>query len=285
MPNRKVSASSAQLTDSDASDGEELEIGSYEIEYRIDGSSTTVADDDEDGWGKLGTSMNDLDLKPTIEAFEAMVGSPSTMQDKALIGKKLEFDINLIAVKDITKALANGNKIVTYTEPATPVTTTVDLTTFVPDHESLVVAAVTNLNIGDDIIVKTGTVANGQEWERLRIIAIDSVAKQLFFSKKYTGIPIDTAPVKKVIGVTFENKGSTLPSMKIRIRKQDNGKDAVTLFVFDKAKVEPTSRKLGVKSPSEVGLKFSVIPKTKVTLRSGFTPLVEHVFNAEKVIY
>lgn len=285
MTNRKVAASSAQLTDSDASDGEELEIGSYEVEYRIDSSSTTVADDDEDGWGKLGTSMNDLDLKPTIEAFEAMVGSPSTMQDKALIGKKMEFDINLIAVKDIAKALANGNTTVTYTEPTTPVTTTVDLTTFVPDHESLVLTSVTNLNVGDQIIVKTGTVANGQVWERLTITAKNTTDKQVWFNKKYVGIPIDLAPVKKIIGVEFENKSATLPSMKIRIRKQDNGKDAVTLFVFDKAKVEPTSRKLGVKSPSEVGLKFSVIPKTKVTLRTGFTPLVEHVFNTEKVIY
>lgn len=285
MPNRKLSASSAQLIDSDASDGEELDIGSIRIRYRLDTSSTTVEDDDEDGWGDLGIVMNDLDLKPTIEAFEAMVGSPSTMQDKALIGKKMEFDINLIAVKDIAKALANGNTTITYTEPATPVTTTVDLTTFVPDHESLVLTSVTDLNVGDQIIVKTGTVANGQVWERLTITAKNVTDKQVWFNKKYVGIPIDTAPVKKIIGVEFENKGKTLPSMYIRIEKQDNGKDALTVFVFEKVKIEPTSRKLGVKSPSEVGLKFSVIPKTKVTLRSGFTPLVEHVFNTEKVIY
>lgn len=282
---KKVTYTTGEIIDLKASDGVNLDVGSLGLDF-CDATKTAVADDEEEGWWSGGIVSNEVDLKPALEAFEAMANGK--MMDKSQLGKKLEFDITLIAPKDLFRAIYNGNKNVTYVEPTAPISTTVDLTTiptFDPDQLSIRVASSTGIIAGSEVIMETGSTATGKLFERLTVGSVDSTDHIIYFVDGYENLPEHGAVLKVIKRVEFTNEGVTIPSLKIRLRKKDHGKKAVTLFNFKTVKIEPTGRKLGVKSPSELTFKFSVIPEAKTVMSSTSTTEVTYNWGKEQTIF
>lgn len=260
-----------QAGDSALMDGAGADEGAIRISY-CDATKTAVQDDEKEGWRELVLITNEIDLKPTLEFYEAMAGSPSLMYDKALVGKKVNFTITGIAPSDMAIALANGNKSITYIYPTVPVNTTVDLTTvpaFVPTEKSIRVAAGDAADYvgmeGKEIIMLTGTAVTGQEYEKLVLSAIDVTNDILYFKQAYKQDPEHGAVIKLIERTEFTNSGVTVPTVKLRIEKYDNGKEALTLFILGKCKIDPTGRKLGMKTASEVSFNIDVLPNLVIT--------------------
>lgn len=281
---KAVTWTTGQLVSLEAVETDNLGIGNVVIEY-CDKTKTEIVNQNEEGYRPYGIVGNDVDLKPIIEAFEAMAGSPSHMMGKALTSKKVEFDVTFMAPRPRTKALANGNTTFTVNEPDTPIATTVDLTTspaFAPNHRSIRVDAVTGFAVGQRVSLLTGDVDFGTEEEILTISAIDTTDKIIYFKTAYYQFPEDGAELKVVEDIDYDEGNTIIPIEKIRIKKYNNGNQTVSLINIDQVHVEATNRKLGVKNPSEVTLKFSVIPNVTVTVNAGASPTVEFKHYTEK---
>lgn len=279
-----VEYTTAQLVSLEAVDTDNLGIGNIVIEY-CDKTKTEVDNQNEEGFRPYGIVGNDLDLKPIIEAFEAMAGSPSHMMGKALTSKKVEFDVTFMAPRPRAKALANGNTTFTVNDLDTPIASTVNLTTspaFAPNHRSIRVDSVTGFAVGQRVSLLTGDADFGTEEEILTISAIDATAKIIYFKGAYYQFPEDGAAIKVVGDISYDEGNTVIPTEKIRIKKYNNGNQTVSLINIEQASVEATNRKLGVKNPSEVTLKFSIIPAVTVTVNADASPTVEFKHYTEK---
>ena len=177
-------------------------------------------------------------------------------------------------------ALSNGNQLVTYKEPDTPITTTVDLTTspaFVPDHQRIRVAAVTGFEVGQQVIMLTGDAEFGTEYEVLRITEINATDKILTFQDDvYFQMPEHGATLKVITGIDYEFSGANLPQERMRLVKYNNGNESVTIIPLDNVSITPTNKKFGQKNPSEVSLKLKVIPKPTITVNADASPSVDY---------
>lgn len=285
----KVTYEQGQLINGELLD--RADTGTITLEYK-DATKTAVQDDEEEGWRPALVVTNDVEIKPTIEKYEAMAGSSGVLMDVAQLSKKIEFDITGIAARPVAKALFNGNSSVTYAYPTSAVDTTVDLTTvtaFVPNHKSIRVAAGdASLYAGMEgryVIMKTGDAAHGLEFEKLEIEQVDETGDILYFKNPYYNKPIHGADIKLIESVEYTNTGTKIPTMAFRLRKYNNGDNSVTLIPFPKVKVTANSMKLGLKAASEVSFKCDVLPTAIITLNSGFSPSVDYTWYKEKTIH
>lgn len=254
-------------------------VGAITLEYAPRNNSSISAENDE-GWRPLGILGNDVEIKPILESFEAMAGSSANLMGDALTSKKVEVDITLMAPRPRAIALSNTNQLITYKEPDTPITTTVDLTTataFEPDHKRIRVASVTGLLVGQQIAMLTGNSTYGTEYEVLTITEINATTKVLTFGDDvYFQHPEHGATVKVITGIDYEFSGTVLPQERLRLVKYNNGNNSVTIIPLDNVFVSPTNKKLGMKNPSEVSLKLKVVPNATITVNDDTSPTVEY---------
>lgn len=285
MP-KKVAFSNAQVLDAFLTDGSGTDIGAIVIE-NADSSNAAIKFDEVEGWYGQLIVTNDIELRSTLETYEAMAGSPAKMMDKALTGKKVEFDLEGIAMQPLAKAWSNGNKDFTIVLPSTPVNTTVDLTTvptFTPNHKSIRVADSTGLTVDKQIALYTGDSTYGTKPEILTIEAVDSATDTLYFKEAYQQMPIHGATVNLIAEITYVNKGVVIPTEKMRIIKYNNGIKGFSIFELEKVKIEANSRTLGAKNPSKASFKMSILPKLVITVNSTTSPSVETTWFKERVI-
>lgn len=271
-----------------ALDAAALDIGALVVEYCLDKDNPNILLEEMEGWYPLGVIGSDVDIKPIIESYEAMGGSPSNLLGDALTGKKAEFDITLMAPRPMARALANTNKLITYVQPDTPIDTTTDLTTspaFTPTHTTMRVASVTGFEVGQKVVMVTGNSTYGTHEEPLEISFIDTTGKILHFKTPYFQAPAHGADIYVITGEDYEMSGVVLPNGRFRISKYNNGNESLGLYDFKNCVVHSTNKKLGQKNPSEVSLKFKVLPTPTVTTSSTESPQVSYKHFDEKIRY
>lgn len=285
---KKMKYSAGQLFVMLAIDAAALEIGALVLEYCINKDNPNIKVDEYEGWYPLGIIANDLDIKPILESYEAMAGSPSNLMGDALTGKKVEIDVSIMAPRPMARALSNTNKLITYVEPTTPIQTTVDLTTataFAPTHTTIRVADVTGFEVGQKVVMVTGNTTYETHEEPLEISFIDTTGKILHFKTPYFQFPEHGADVYVITGEDYEMSGAVLPNGRFRISKYNNGNESLGLYDLKNCVVHSTNKKLGQKNPSEVSLKFKVLPIPTVTVVSGESPQVTYKHFTESIRY
>lgn len=233
-----ISFSCNPLNELLANTGRRFEIGGTVIEY-APYSNLNVIPNGTKAWRPFGISETSVNLKPTIESYEAMAGQVSKIEDVLETKRTVEVPVSIICPTWVGKKFANGAGTDSIIEPASPITTTIDETPPVATNWIVCVASTTGFVVGFEVGIVTGDSTFGTEEEYVEIASIDTSAKTLTFRTPLFQLPIDGAAVRVIASKSLKSIVCNQPAAcQVRIVKYDRSRGLIRVDYAQKAKIK-----------------------------------------------
>lgn len=225
-------------------------------------------------WRSVGVLQGNPKFPEDLKTFKVEVGGIMKTMAVVEIGRSAQMSAVFIAPTLLGQSIANKSTL-SIIEPTVPVTTTCDGTTLTDlKYMSIKVAAVTDFNPGDNILVTTGTAADGDdiEEEPTRIKKIDVTNKIIHFEFPIFQLPADDAPVRKFIGYKQEREvGKLDENYQWRVVKFFHTNNSVEIDHvpnFQQVKIIPADFGDGTK-PAMYGIEGEIISEAVLNTTTG----------------
>jgi len=237
------------------------------------------------GWYDLGILTSGVDVTEGYESYTTEVGAIGKVLSENQIGRKGTAQITYMNATHLGKLLATGT-VATVSEPAVPITTTIDETPAAATHRSVVIAAVTGFLAGQTIGIVTGggTGYTARE-EFVTIKSVDATNKIIYLEDVLSQLPLDAAVVRVVEKIVYSAEGCSLSDdFQYRVVKHINSNESVEITHFNDAmrkNIDGQKNKDG-KSPAEYGFLLSILGEPVETATAG---IYEYKYYEKTVIY